>query len=307
VRKSLNPRARFIAAESTGVELRFVTEAPTFRLVLAAHETDVDVHVYRGGFGHSDHTLAAGTTKVLTLTPPELFGPVEMASVPSGPFSPGVWRVLISGGSVGYLGLEALGFPVRPPRPDEKPGLRWLAYGSSITNSWGKGYPHQAARRLGVDVLNKGMSGSCQCEPELAEHFLAKETWDFATLELGVNMRGGFTVEEFAARATHLVRRLREERPDAPIALITHFTNRDHAGVFPSRDGEETLEGKRQQGFDEVLRELAADPELNLHLFEGRDLLPDAEGLSCDLLHPSDYGHIQMGERLAERLKPLLP
>ena len=29
-------------------------------------------------------------------------------------------------------------------------------------------------------------------------------------------------------------------------------------------------------------------------------------GLSCDLVHPSDHGHIQMGENLAKLLGPML-
>lgn len=306
VREPLNHGARFMGGDGTGIELRFVTETRAFRLALAAHEGDVGLTVYRGGFEHSSHSIPAGATRVIHLAAPDHFDPVVMTSAPAGPFSPDIWRIQISSGSFSYLGMDTGGVSVRPPRSEEKPGYRWLAHGSSITHAWGKGYPHLAARRLGVDVLNKGLAGSCQCELELAEHFATAETWDLATLELGVNMRGIFSVEEFSERADGFVRCLRRERPAAPIVLITHFTNRDHQRVFPRRDGRETDAGKRQRGYNEVLRGLAEDSELNLQLIEGPELLPDAEGLTCDLLHPSSHGHIQMGERLAERLRPLV-
>ena len=88
----------------------------------------------------------------------------------------------------------------KKPGEDEKPRRRWLAYGSSITNvgSW---YVHHAALRLLADVFNKGMCGSCLCEPEVAGWLPSCESWDFATLELGVNMRGGFSAMEFEKRA----------------------------------------------------------------------------------------------------------
>lgn len=304
VRAFLNPGARRMAAEATGVELRFVTEAPAVRVGLAAQEKDLTVHVYRGGFWHSDHVVPAGGRRILDLAAPAWFQDRDVSGVDTGPFSPELWRLQLSGGCAGYLGLDANGFEVRPPRSEEKPQRRWLAYGSSITHSRAKGYPHQAARRLGVDVLNKGVAGSCHGEGELADYFVMGEDWDCATVELGVNMRGLFEVEAFCERATRFVERLREGRPEALIVLITHFLNRDH---WPTPEGAYTEMGRRQEGYDEVLRGLAAREDLRLHLVEGRELLSDAEGLSCDLLHPSDYGQVWMGERLADRLRRCRP
>ena len=44
-----------------------------------------------------------------------------------------------------FHGIDAFGADIRPPRADEKPALRWLAYGSSITHSSRNGYPARAA------------------------------------------------------------------------------------------------------------------------------------------------------------------
>jgi len=57
-----------------------------------------------------------------------------------------------------------------------------------------------------------------------------------------------------------------------------------------------------------ILRDVvAASPHANVYLIEGPDILPGMAGLTTDLIHPGDEGMIRMGERLAERLRPLLP
>lgn len=304
VRETLNPGARATSLQAVGVELRFVCEAPRVRVAFAAHQEEVSLRVYRGDFGYADFRVQAGATRVLNLERPEHFAGVDRAkALEGGRFSPDLWRVQISGGVVGFLGLETFGHAIRPPRDDEKPRLRWLAHGSSITQAWSDGYPHVAARLLGVDVLNKGLSGSCHCEASLAEWFAESERWDFATLELGVNMRGVFSPEEFESRACGVVERLRAGNPKAPLVLITHFTNRDHAPAAPP-----TPTQKIQEAFDNSLREIARERAGDqVFLVEGREVLTGFQGLSCDLLHPSDLGHQTMGHALARHLRECLP
>ena len=36
---------------------------------------------------------------------------------------------------------------------------------------------------------------------------------------------------------------------------------------------------------------------------DGRDILQDVRGLTTDLVHPSDDGFVEMGRRLAERIR----
>ena len=71
VRDVLSPLGRMVAQESAGVELRFVTGAPGFRLalgaapsVLAPHEKHAcDVVIFRGAFFHSRHHIVPGATQ----------------------------------------------------------------------------------------------------------------------------------------------------------------------------------------------------------------------------------------------------
>lgn len=304
IREHLSSMGSLHVANAAGVELRFVTPARFFRITLSALELDLEIHIYRGGFGHSDHRIPAGETKTLMLQAQSNLDQVAREHLQPGPFAPEVWRVGISNGPVRYLGIDIGGAEIRPPRADEKPSLRWLAYGSSITHAFSKGYIHRTAQRLGIDVLNKGLSGSCRCEEAVADTFVRDKSWDIATLELGINMRGEFSEEEFEKRATHLVKTIREGRPEAPVVLITHFANLDH---YPKNPDEKSMGGKRQDAYDATLRTLANQGDPHIHLIEGREILPTLDGLGCDLIHPSEIGHLHMGERLAERLKPLLP
>lgn len=302
VRHRLCSGTRVVSESASGVELRFVAPGGKVRLAFAAQEQEVQLHVYRGAFDVSNPRIPAGEQRVITLDPPERFGLTQASALQSGAFSPEVWRVVISGGVLGFLGLDDFGTPVRPPAAAETPAVRWLAYGSSITQSWAKGYPHQAARRLGIDVLNKGMSGNCHIEPEMAD-YLAELDWEIATLELGVNMRVRYTPEAFASRARDLIDRLRAAKPRAPLVLITTFRNLDH---FPAATPPPAAE--RQTAFDRILRQLHQERnDPHLHLLEGLDLLQDFSAFSADLLHPSDYGQQQIGENLANALRPLLP
>ena len=51
---------------------------------------------------------------------------------------------------------------------------------------------------------------------------------------------------------------------------------------------------------------MAATGHPNAHLIEGPELLTDLGGLSADLIHPADYGMLEIGQRLADRLSGLL-
>ncbi|MGG1514294.1 SGNH/GDSL hydrolase family protein [Paenibacillus oryzisoli] len=308
-------RGRFIAAMSTGCEIRFVTASPVIRITLSAPITGGDIVVYNGDYVHSVHRLEPGVPTTLHLEAPAGFKEVLPASLrQGGRFSPDVWRVFVSrsylggpGFQVAFHRLETFGYEYRPPLPSEMPARRWIAYGSSITQGSGatvhhQAYIQQAARRLGLDVLNKGMGGSCLCEPEAADFLAAHNDWDVATLELGVNMRGHFTCGEFMARASYLIERMAGQQPGKPIFLLNIFPNsadflRDavHPTAVANRD------------FREALRNMHSQLGLpHLHLLEGESILTDFSALTSDLIHPSDYGHSLMGQRLAEEMQDLI-
>ncbi|MNO05417.1 hypothetical protein D3C81_2267920 [compost metagenome] len=59
--------------------------------------------------------------------------------------------------------------------------------------------------------------------------------------------------------------------------------------------------------YNDILRACAEFKNHNrLYLLEGSDIMTDFTSLTSDLTHPSDYGHITMGERLAESMRSVV-
>ncbi|MBN8216984.1 MAG: lipase [Spirochaetes bacterium] len=295
-RRFLSERGRFVSMESTGCEIRFVTAAPNVRLFLSHLEADQEATVYRGEFLVGRYAVPMGKVTCLHLAPPERFDWVRPELL-RGAFDAAVWRVCFNRATAVFHGIDAFGHEVRPPDPSEKPGKRWLAYGSSITHGNLLSYIFHTGRILGLDVSNKGLSGACQIEAAAADYLADGVAYEVATLELGVNMRDGqFTPQEFEKRATYLVERLIGKNPQTPHFLITIFPNFDD--FRPA--GKETTGTQNDAAFDEAIRRIHAKIRHPLlHLIEGSQVLVHPGGLSNDLIHPGEFGHAQMGANLA--------
>lgn len=302
-------KGRFVAQTSTGCEIRFITSGNSARISLSSLDDDGDVIVYKGNFFHSHYKLKTGVISTLHLEGTMPFSEVKPDVLQGFPFSSSLWRVLIAGRYCAvFHGIDSFGYDLRPPYKNEVPAARWLAYGSSITHGsaaffHSNSYIQQAAKRLKVDVLCNGLGGSCICEREMADFLAERGDWDFITLELGVNMRLLFTEKEFEERTGYLIKTLLAKNPDKPVVIITIFPNRSDCFLK-----EKQIVAVRNRAFNEILRNIYSDIyNKNLYLIKGSDLLTDFSGLTCDLLHPSDYGHIIMGENLAFKLKSILP
>jgi lysophospholipase L1-like esterase len=303
-------RGRFYSHRAAGCELRFVTEGPFVRVALSAMEADAVVMVYKGDFAHSRHVLPAGVVTSLFLEDPVWFPQVDPVLIGGRRFAPGVWRLLFDlDATVCFHHVDEFGHALRPPEPHETPARTWLAYGSSITCGASvfhpsNSYTQHAANLLGVDVLNKGLPGSCMCEPEMAEWLAALPGWDFVTLELGVNLVDWATPEEFEQRARHLIATIHRTRPEARMFVCGIFPNR--ADWMLDRGATPAV---RTQTFNEIIPRLveqAGHP--NVCFIEGRSILDNpSSGLNCDLLHPSDEGHIAMGAALARQISHAIP
>jgi lysophospholipase L1-like esterase len=298
VAHQLGDGGRRMAMESIGSEIRFVTSAPICHVTVGAFPGDSEVIVYRGPFQHSKVLVPAGQQKVLHLDTPGRLAGVKPDVLKGFAFSSEVWRVIFNRHAGVFYSVESFGHPVRPPTKDELPKKTWLAYGSSITHSNAyDGYPFQAARRMGVDLLNYGLSGSCHCEKAMADHIATRGGWDFCTMELGINMRGGFTPDQFRERAEYLIRTVAEKNPDKPIGVITHFpTDQTFASKLESY-------GETELKYEEHLRDIVHHiKHPQLRVIDGGDVLDRYDGHTVDLIHPGQLGHAAMGENLARIL-----
>jgi len=306
VRAEVNENAREMYTWAAGTEIRWVADSPA-SVTLSCPTGECEAVPHYGSFAADPEEWVTLDSKPTTLeleTPPGLLD-VDDDRRAAMPFDPRVVRVRLQGQPAHIHDISG---PVRPPSERDLPDRTLLAYGTSITQgllaSRGHAtYAAQTARRIGTDLVNLGTSGSAHCEAAIADHIAGRKDWDLAVLSVSVNMlANGFTTAEFRERAMTLVETVADAHPDSPVACITLFPLFTDIRSEPEP---EEWPGKTE-AYRRALREVVAETDHeNVHLFEGPALLPDAVGLSPDLVHPSDHGMAQIGERLAARLDSL--
>jgi lysophospholipase L1-like esterase len=150
--------------------------------------------------------------------------------------------------------------------------------------------------------MNIALGGACLCESEVADFITARNDWDFLTLEVGVNMRNiGMPAEEFEKRVRYLLTSVLKQNPKKHVVILTMFPNSGNWLI--DENNSLYINTIKYDGITRSLyKEMCSD---YLHLIEGSEILTDFSGLSCDLLHPFDFGYIHMGENLANKLKEI--
>jgi lysophospholipase L1-like esterase len=322
VRMRLNDHAQQMMLISGNNEIRFVADGDEVSITLSAAFTDVmndedtvvKAEVFWGEF-QTQQVLTIGedpTTLVIKKDPCLKALPDRFCK--QSRFSKDVCRIRIGMVSACLVFHGIQGEGVRPPLQAELPARTLLTYGTSITHGCASSYPHLnyvsvCARQLGLDLINLGSGGSAQCEPELAQYIAERGKagdWDIASLELSVNMIYR-PVDYFYEQTTRFVKIIAEANPDKPIFCITLFPFFADIGVDLS-----TIEGHPQFGKKKVVNNNKFRASLsktvsslalpNVYLVEGKEMLSNINGLTSDLIHPGDYGHIEMGQFLAGKM-----
>jgi lysophospholipase L1-like esterase len=299
VGSGLNDSACERVRHPTGSEIRFVPshEENTINVTLSAAER-TQVRIFWGSFQPWEPIEIGPTPETLTFSVPARLRELTQTEG-TGRFNPNICRILFE--RVPAVALHDVVGDCRPPAPDELPGQRYLAYGTSITEGAAASAPHlnyvtHLARNLGYDALNFGCSGSAYCESSMGDYIASREDWDIATLALSVNMaNGGFSLAEFRERADTFVNTIADAHPRKPIMCVTMFPY--FADVTEKGDAEHAND------FRATLRSIVAEsPHSNLSLVKGTDLL-NISGLTADILHPGDAGMEAIGEGLARHIK----
>ena len=285
---------------SNGCEIRFVSNKPSVRLYLRSLTGDADlVHLY-GNHVVKYETLEAGKIHCLELGQPQLETNRDPAIRTLGGFAPNVYRIVAVGATLAYHGVDALGGDLRAPTVEECPPRRWLAYGSSITQSSGTfhSYVNAAAQMLEADAINLGMGGSCWIEAAIADFITGRSDWDFATFELGINMaKPGSDNVRFREKVEYLLDRVTSAHPNKPIFLITMFRH------GAQHEAEASDWGRDPNEKDAILREVAKNYPTQVTLLEGTEIVPDFRGFQTDLVHPEPFAYARMGLKLAEMIE----
>lgn len=305
VRVQLREATQVQYLKPAGGEIRFVSEWEPVKITLASYQGLGKVLLYFGDFKAGEYVIYEEPTDIEIPVPMFLSNPAFKNE--SRRFHHNVRRLILSGGEIHLIHIEGRG--IRPPVLEELPGLRYLAYGTSITHGINASNPNisymrQTAWRLGADGINLGVAGSAYCEAALADYIASRNDWDFATFCVSVNMiNQGVHVNEFYDKSSYMVCAAAASHPDKPVICIGLFPFFMDRGMrWPERYPVSTPEEYRN-----ALKTVVENSKMNnLYYVEGAQLLTDMSGLSSDLLHPGDCGMIQIGENLSKFIKPIL-
>ncbi len=308
VRSALNEGAQMRVLQPDNCEIRFVSEAPESYVTLSS-EGETDVTVFYGAFDTRERCVLGPQPTRLRVGVEDRLQRVDRRWWQDQPFSPHVRRIVFGGRRREPVILHSIeGEAIRPPRAEELPKIRYLAYGTSITHGFDCEGPHlsyvaQTAWHLGADLINLGVGGACHCETAFADHIATRRDWDIASLVLSVNMHG-FAMDEFRERVRYMVNVVAGADTSRPVACITLYP---YFRDFGLSDADVAYGGTAEE-YRQVLRDVVAEcPHPNATVIEGGEMLRNIGGLTVDLIHPSDNAMIEMGRNLAARIKPLLP
>lgn len=304
VREKLNPAARLRSYSTAGVEMRFNLIGAEARVYLKYVEDRAErtkgrpllVEVRQGDFLVKTVALREEWTEIVITKPNNLQTLITAAKQSSSRFDAALVRVVLPHGTeVRVLKVEG---EVGPPRAAQLPARRYLAYGSSITHGYDSSvpsdpYPARMGRALGVESINLGFGSGAFLEPEMADWIAQRQDWDFASLELGVNLLGRLKPDEFRQRVRYFLKTLAAAHPDKWIFVIDVFSS------FRDLDG-----NTRQREYREVVQsEVRALGAPKVVYVNGQSLLPNVAGLTTDLLHPSADGFQEITRNLAARVR----
>lgn len=291
---------RYIADLTTGCEIRFVTSGDRVLLSLSSFDEDGMIAIYRGDFKVGYRRIEAGKVNRIMLESPVGFDRLNPV-YKKGDFDANVWRIMSCHDfGLTFCAIETFGQTVRPPKPEEKPRKKLLAYGTSLTHgaaaqAYPVSYINYLARLLHVDLINKGMGGSCMNECAVADYIAESNDWDALYLENMTNMGEGMA-KQYEEQTKYLLDRVCGAHPDKPVFAVTQFP------LGYALDPNEDHPVKREFALDPILRRLAAEHP-NVTVIEGDTLLTDFRNLMTDLVHFNDFGHIQVAENLAKVIR----
>lgn len=301
VRQGLDDPAAEAPLFCAGAEIRFAIRSGSARITLARDASspvneigicEVWYGPFQGDWQFSPR-FALPSGGVIEVTMPDDIDELAALAKKSGSsWDPRLVRVMLPYDFTCRL-VDVEG-DIAPPRGDQAPRKKLLAYGSSITHGGSAVRPTETwARRtadvLGMDLINLGLAGKCRLDSAVAEWIAARTDWDVATLELGINLITEMDAADFAARAKRFVAIVGERRPDARIVCVDQFTN-----GFDVR-GESKVTAYRNAVADAV----RACPSRNVTYVNGSEFLDPVADLCQGLIHPSARGHEVIGRKMA--------
>ncbi len=302
LRRRLNPNAQIMSLATAACEIRFNlrSEAAAFTLGNGWSWPPAVLEVYQGAFLVNRHALGPEPVRIEITLPPNTAELCRLTAERRLPYDAGLTRVILPYcASTRLLGMEG---DFAPPEPHQVPAERLLFYGSSITHGYCApgpmdSYAQLTALNLGMEPINLGLGGAAHLEPEMADYIAGRTDWRIAVLEMGINILGAISTEEFARRVDRFVTRIAQAHPDKWVFCIDLFTcAHDFAGTA------------KIAAFRQIVRQQVAKLALpGLVYVCGEALLTSASGLTADLVHPSPAGMAEIAHRLTRVMADAMP
>jgi lysophospholipase L1-like esterase len=298
---------RFIIKDKVTIRLSSCAEAEEWRFAKKS-----GVMVYFGDYQYN-YYLVPPEGIVIELEPVYAETVAEKLLLTQYCFSPHLVRLQLYN-SISFDDISG-GYSL--PDETDVPARKYLAYGTSITQgrlsiSPDLSFPAILGNLTGYDVYNYGMGGACLLEDSIAD-FLCSESYSLISLCLSVNMLNkGYRAEVFSLRLRKLLAALRRKNPEALfflLSIVTHWRDMDimvkpfdwNKGENSGGNGGSAEDCKLYRGIVEQ-----AGRDFGAVFVEGEKIL-SAPRLSADLLHPANYGAIEMAYKLYELYKNLTP
>ncbi|MCM8778018.1 MAG: GDSL-type esterase/lipase family protein [Candidatus Omnitrophica bacterium] len=298
LRVSVNPGVQTMAIQPAGGEIRLNLKSKEARVVLKSKEEGTFLgEIYQGSFLLSSYFITNNTSDIVVSLPANIEKLKELSQKEKMPFDAGLTRIILPYRATCVIKDIVGEFEL--PGKEQLPEKRYLTYGSSITHGATAirptgTYAMRTAQFLGVDLINLGFGGSALCEREMADYIAERDDWDFASLEIGINMINRFDVSEFRKRVEYFIPKIAHSHPNKYIFCIDMFT------FYLGLKGERT----KQKAFRDTVKEIATGlkSEKVIHI-DGRKLLKHWNGLCTDLVHPSPSGMEEIAGNLARVIR----
>ncbi|MBK5992827.1 lipolytic protein G-D-S-L [Streptomyces sp. MBT58] len=228
-------------------------------------------------------------------------------ALPGGGARPAEVEVWLPHLSATRIAAVSLAGHLSPPDAVDRPGARWVVYGSSIVHCMyaagpSETWPALVAAEHGWRLRNLGLAGEAYLDPLLART-IRDAPADLITLELGINayIRGGFTARTWGPAVCGFVETVRDGHPDTPVVVLTSL-------AAPGREQAVNSAGmtlvETRTATARAVRVLQRLGDRALHLVDGLTLVPvaDAAEVYADGLHPTPEGEYVLADRIGAAL-----